>query len=195
MLADWQVFFAQWLRHPLAIGAALPTNPLVGRTAARWLSVERPGFIVELGGGIGSVSLGLLRAGCPAERLVILEREPAFVDVLKRRFPGVRILCGDAGDLVAVLRRHGIDRVASVLSCLPIKWFSPALQRSVVEQSFAVLDPKGCMLQLTNVSASPLPMDELHLSGQPVARVWFNFLPMVIWRYTRPAVERAPAAA
>jgi phosphatidylethanolamine/phosphatidyl-N-methylethanolamine N-methyltransferase len=186
MLADLPVYFSQWLRDPLGIGSLLPTNPLVGRTAARWLSLDRPGAIVELGGGIGSVTRGLLQAGCPPERLVVIEREPQFVRILERRFPRVRVLAGDAADLMSLLQRAGVDRLAGVLSCLPIKWFPLALQSAVVNQGFELLDPRACLLQLTNAGTSPLPMAPLGLAGEPVAHVWLNFLPIRIWRYTRP---------
>jgi phosphatidylethanolamine/phosphatidyl-N-methylethanolamine N-methyltransferase len=200
MLADLHIYLKQWLRNPLGIGSLLPTNPLVGRTAARWLPLDPPGAIVELGGGIGSVTRGLIQAGFPAERLVVIEREPEFVRIMQRRFPRVRVLAGDAADLKALLARAGIERVAGVLSCLPIKWFPLALQRSIVSQAFELLDPRGCLLQLTNARASPLPLAALDLAGQPVANVWPNFLPIRIWRYARPARadfprEARPAAA
>lgn len=195
MPADLPVYIAQWLRHPLGIGALLPTNPLVGRTAMPWIALDRPGAVVELGGGIGSVTKGLLQGGCPPDRLVVIEREPDFVRILRRRFPTLRVLLGDAGDLKSLLLRAGIDRVAGIVSCLPIKWFPLALQRAIVIQSFELLDPQGCMLQLTNTRSSPLPLAPLGLAGQPVARVWLNFLPIRIWRYTRAAARRARPAA
>ncbi|MBX6323482.1 MAG: hypothetical protein IRY94_16785 [Rhodospirillaceae bacterium] len=200
MPADLSVYLAQWLRHPLGIGALLPTNPLVGRVAMRWVPLDRPGAVVELGGGIGSVTKGLLQAGCPPERLVVIEREPDFVRILRRRYPTLRVLLGDAADLKTLLLRAGVDRLAGIVSCLPIKWFPLALQRAVVGQGLELLDPRGCLLQLTNGRSSPLPLEPLGLAGAVVARVWFNFLPIVLWRYTRaltqtgqPAVE--PAAA
>lgn len=185
-LADWAVFLQQWLRQPLTIGTIAPTNPRVGRVAARWMDFTQPGAIVELGGGIGGVALGLLQAGCPPDRLLIVERAPELVRVLQRRFPAVRVCCADACALEDLLQREGIDRLSSVVSCLPIKWFTLDQQRAVVEQTLARLNPEGSFLQLTNANASPIDTERLGLVGEPVARIWLNFLPIAIWRYRRP---------
>jgi phosphatidylethanolamine/phosphatidyl-N-methylethanolamine N-methyltransferase len=185
LLSDWRVFLQQWLRQPLAIGTVAPTNPRVGRAAARWMDWTQPGAVVELGGGIGGVAAGLLQAGCPPERLLIIERAPELAGILQRRFPQVRVRCADACRLEELLQREGIDRLASVVSCLPIKWFTSSQQQAVVDQSLARLNPQGSFLQLTNGNSSPIAMERLGLAGEPVARIWLNFLPIAIWRYRR----------
>jgi phosphatidylethanolamine/phosphatidyl-N-methylethanolamine N-methyltransferase len=193
----WPTFFAQWLRQPLGIGSVLPSGRSVGRAVARLIDCEGDGAILELGGGTGSLTRGMLEAGCPSDRLVVIERAPNLARVLASRYPDVRVVVGDAADLGAILARLGIDRVAVVVSSLPIKWFPFELHRAIVEQSFAVLEPGGYMLQLTNARASPIPMQPLGLEGRVAAHVWWNLLPIHIWRYHRNGVahpQEAPAA-
>src|SRR5271165_6980183 len=90
-LTEWRIFFAPFLRDPLGIGAVAPSSAAVARAMADGLTLERPGMVLELGGGTGSVTRALLAAGCPPERLVVIERETALARVLRRRFPAARV--------------------------------------------------------------------------------------------------------
>ncbi len=189
---DREIFFRHWLRDPLGIGAMLPSGAKVARGMARELRLDQPGAVLELGGGTGGVTRGILAAGCPVERLVVIEREPDLARYLERRFPGVRVICGDACDTDRLLAATGIERLATVVSSLPIKWFPRAGQRAVLEACFRRLGPEGSFVQLTNALASPLPTAELDLAGKEVMRIWAHFLPTQIWCYRRPHRSAAP---
>jgi phosphatidylethanolamine/phosphatidyl-N-methylethanolamine N-methyltransferase len=171
----------------IGIGAVLPSGGKVARGMAREIDLARPGTVLELGGGTGGVTRGLIDAGCPVERLAVIEREPDLARYLERRFPRLHVLCGDACDVAALLDGAGIQRLAAVLSSLPIKWFPRGAQRAVLEGCFARLGDGGCFVQLTNSLASPLPAADLGLEGEEVLRIWAHFLPVQIWRYRRRA--------
>jgi hypothetical protein len=59
---------------------------------------------------------------------------------------------------------------------LPIKWFPRPIQAAILEQSFDLLGPGGCFLQLTNAFTSPLPGIGPGIAGEELERVWRNFL-------------------
>lgn len=183
------LFFRHWLRRPLAIGAILPSCPAVARAMARELPLERPGPVLELGGGTGSVTHGLIEAGFPEDRLIIIERETALAGMLRRRFTAARVIEGDACALAGLLAERRVTRLAAVVSSLPIKWFPLAAQRAVVESCLELMGENGIFLQLTNALASPLPMARLGIAGVEVARIWSQFPPVQIWRYGRVAAR------
>jgi phosphatidylethanolamine/phosphatidyl-N-methylethanolamine N-methyltransferase len=181
--ADASVFFSLWLQKPLRIAAANPSGTRLADAVARYIDLTRPGPVLELGAGTGSLTEGLVRAGCPPERIIALEREPAFVAVLRREFPAMRVIAGDAmriGEFLA----GSVERLAGVVSSLPIKWFPVEAQYAVVRPCFDLLGPGGRFLQLTNAFSSPLPVDRLGIAGREVARVWLNLLPAQIWAYS-----------
>jgi phosphatidylethanolamine/phosphatidyl-N-methylethanolamine N-methyltransferase len=181
--ADASVFFSLWLQKPLRIAAANPSGTRLADAVARYIDLTRPGPVLELGAGTGSLTEGLVRAGCPPERIIALEREPAFVAVLRREFPAMRVIAGDAmriGEFLA----GSVERLAGVVSSLPIKWFPVEAQHAVVRPCLDLLGPGGRFLQLTNAFSSPLPVDRLGIAGREVARVWLNLLPAQIWAYS-----------
>jgi phosphatidylethanolamine/phosphatidyl-N-methylethanolamine N-methyltransferase len=184
MLGDGALFFGLWLQRPLRIAAVTPSSAALAAAMAQLVDFTRRGIVLELGAGTGSLTRGLLRAGCPPERLVALEREPALAASLRRGFPDIAVLNGDATRLESLLDRCGIDRLAAVVSSLPIKWFPVAAQRAV-EPCLARLDPGGRFLQMTNAFSSPLAIRELGIAGARVAHVWRNLPPAWIWAYSR----------
>jgi len=185
--AEGALFFRHWLRHPLGIGAFLPSSAGVARAMARDLPLERPGAVLELGGGTGVVTRSLLEAGCPPERLIVVEREPALAEVLRRRFGTVRVVQGDACAIASVLADEGVTQLAAVVSSLPIKWFPLESQRAVIVPCLDLLGEGGMFLQLTNAMVSPVAIAPLGLCGEEIERVWTQFPPVQIWRYWRAA--------
>jgi phosphatidylethanolamine/phosphatidyl-N-methylethanolamine N-methyltransferase len=183
MNADAGIFFALWLQKPLRIAAAKPSGARLADVVARCIDLTRPGPILELGAGTGSLTRGLIRAGCPPERIIALEGEPALVAVLRRAFPAMTVIEGDAtriGEYFA----GSVERFAAVVSSLPIKWFSVEAQHDVVRPCLDLLGPGGRFFQLTNAFTSPLAIHRLGIAGREIARVWLNLLPTQIWAYS-----------
>jgi phosphatidylethanolamine/phosphatidyl-N-methylethanolamine N-methyltransferase len=185
MAGDFAIFFGLWLLKPLGIAAANPSGARLADTVARFVDLTRPGPVLELGAGTGSLTRGLIRAGCPPDRIIALEREPRFAAVLRREFPAMTVVEGDATRIGEVLPASA-SRLCAAVSSLPIKWFSPQQQAAVVAPCLDRLGPRGAFLQITNAFTSPLAIDELGLVGSEVARVWLNLLPAQLWSYTRP---------
>ena len=184
MIADASVFFGLWLHNPLRIAAANPSGARLADSVARHVVLTRPGPVLELGAGTGSLTRGLVRAGCPPARIIALEREPRLVAVLRREFPAITVIEGDATRIGEYLG-GSVGRLCAVVSSLPIKWFPLHAQSAVVRPCLDLLGPGGRFLQLTNAFSSPLAVDRLGITGRQIDRVWLNLLPAQIWCYSR----------
>ena len=184
MAADATVFFGLWLQKPLHIAATNPSSARLADAIARCVELERPGPVLELGAGTGSLTRGLVRAGCPTDRILAVEREPRLATMLRRDLPGMTVIEGDATKISQYLAGR-VERLCAVVSSLPIKWFPLLAQRAVVDPCLDLLGPGGRFLQLTNAFSSPLPVDRLGITGHEIDRVWLNLLPAQIWSYSR----------
>jgi phosphatidylethanolamine/phosphatidyl-N-methylethanolamine N-methyltransferase len=187
MSGDAALFFGLWLQKPLQIAAITPSSARLASVMADLVDFRRPGPVLELGAGTGSLTRGLLRAGCPAERLIALEREPPLAASLRRNFPGVATIAGDATALADHFVTHGVQQLCAVVSSLPIKWFPLEAQRLVLEPCLVRLGREGRFLQMTNAFSSPVAIAALGISGRRIAQVWRNLPPAPIWAYS--AVE------
>src|SRR5689334_9532116 len=127
---DTALFFGLWLRKPLQIAAVCPSGATVGATMAELVDISRPGPLLELGSGTGSITRGLVESGWPPERIIAYEREVRLVSILRRELAGITAVVGDAKDLEAQFTDLRIDQLSIVVSSLPIKWFLRGAARS-----------------------------------------------------------------
>lgn len=181
------LFLARWLKAPQRIGALAPSSQYLARAMARQIDPRRDRIVVELGGGTGSITRALLETGLAHDRLIVVERDAALHAHLRARFPDLRILRGDATQLVTLLRAHGITRVDTIVSSLPLLSMPKRSRQKIVDQSFALLGERGALVQYTYGVASPLPGRDYGVAGQVRARVWRNFPPATVWRFQRAA--------
>jgi phosphatidylethanolamine/phosphatidyl-N-methylethanolamine N-methyltransferase len=91
------------------VGSVIPSSRALGRGVAAETAWEPGQYVVELGGGTGSITMGLIERGIPRDRLFVLELDTAMHAYLKERLPGVNVVQGDATRLDEILVRHGID--------------------------------------------------------------------------------------
>ena len=188
-----RLFLSRWLRDPLAVGSVVPS----GRALANALAAAAAGtngWVVELGGGTGTVTRALLEAGIAPGRIAVVERDPDLHRYLAARLPEVRVLLGDARDIESLLAAAGIGTAAAIVSCLPLLSRSAATREAILAAAFRTLEPDGFFLQFTFGPLSPVSAHlrrALGIEGSPTAQVWRNLPPATVWRYAR---ERAAAA-
>lgn len=193
MFAESRLLFKLWLKNPRKIGAVAVSSPELAGAMARQIP-RGPGWVVELGGGTGSVTKAILESGVPRDKLVVIERDPTLHRILNERYPGVRILLGDAMQLQALLRREGIDQVKAVVSSLPLISMKRTIQYRITAAAFGCLAPGAPLIQFTYSLFSPIPRRLHGVEGQVGDRVLQNLPPASVWIYRKPVPQTMRAA-
>ncbi len=190
--AGTALFLKRWLRQPLAMGAVMPSGPLLTKALAQTVLHEmqgRDGHVVELGAGTGEVTKALLAAGIAPERLALVERDPELVAFLRRHFRGPRIIEGDAARLPKLLAAEGMTSIATVVSGLPLLSLPGDVVTGIVHGVFEALPRGAALVQFTYGPAPPIPKplrESLQLVGTRGRRIWRNVPPAVVWTFRRP---------
>ena len=175
-----RAFFRELISNPRAIGAACPSSRGLARRMASYVSPDSNGLVVELGAGTGVVTAALLERGIAPERIIPVERSPEMAHFLSRRFPGLPVLCGDAGRLKDLLRERVGDRAASVshvVSSLPLRSIPQEVVRAIMDQLNQILGRDGSYIQFTydiRHSAPCLLPDFARISSKVI---WLNIPP------------------
>ena len=187
LLGDENLFIRALLDDPVGIGAIMPTRAPLAKAMAIVASAAE-GMIVELGGGTGPITRALLHCGLSPDRIVVVERNRDFHHLLQRRFPSIRVVCGDAEQLCALLYPLDLGPVGAILSSLPRVGWPRARQCAILEDSFRLLGDRGRFLEFSYGPFSPVPgalIRQLGLHASRLERVWGNVPPATIWSYAR----------
>ncbi len=188
-LSDEARFFRSFFGNPLQIGALMPSGPVLAETMARAVDPSVPGPIVELGPGTGVVTRALLNRGIEPGRLILVEFDPTFCALLGERFPGVRIVKGDAYCLAATLREHLDGLAAAVVSSLPLLLKPEPMRATLLEEAFSLMPPDGIFVQFTYGLSAPVPCKATPFVVEGSPRIWRNFPPARVWVYRRARSE------
>jgi phosphatidylethanolamine/phosphatidyl-N-methylethanolamine N-methyltransferase len=187
--AGTALFLKRWLRRPFAMGAVVPSGRLLTQSMARATIAAvqgHAGHVVELGAGTGVVTQALLAAGIAADRLALVERDRELASFLRKRFPGTKVLEGDAARLVDLLRASQISPVAAVVSSLPLLSLPADVVNGIVRGVFAAVPRGGALIQFTYGPKPPVPRnlrESLNLVAAHGSRIWRNVPPAVVWTF------------
>src|ERR1043165_8184984 len=94
-LDDEVRFIGSWIKKPLAVGAVTPSSKPLARTMAQYVDPNASGPVIELGPGTGPITEALVEQGVDPARLVLVEFNPAFCELLRRRFPEATVVQAD----------------------------------------------------------------------------------------------------
>ena len=124
-LASAALFFKEIFANQRTVGAAAPSAPALGKHMASKVPALAEGqFVVELGAGTGAITAQLLNSGINGDQLVSVERSEVMSGHLRERFPGIRVVQGDASRLKCLLEAdHGIcsQYIPCIASGLPLR--------------------------------------------------------------------------
>ncbi len=143
--------------------------------------------VLEVGAGTGAITQALLERGVSPERLFIIERDAGLTALLRNKFPGVRVRCGDAIHARRILWDNAIPQVRTVVSSLPLRNLSPAERIKNIDAMLTPLAYDGQLIQYTYAGDCPIPTGHFGLQAECLGRVWQNLPPASVWRFLRTA--------
>lgn len=192
-LADEARFIKSWFDNPLLTGAVTPSGPALAHMMARAIDPAATGPIIELGPGTGAITQALLDRGIAAERLILVEFDENFCALLAQRFPGVRVIRGDAYDLATSFRGSLAAPAAAVVSSLPLLTKPERLRLALLADAFDLMAPDGVFVQFTYSLNSPIPRKapSIAFEAEVSPRIWLNLPPARVWVYRRAGEGQA----
>lgn len=136
----------EFLRDP-RIASVKSTSAYLVRRICNRIDFSRPRVVVEYGPGTGPFTRMLLERLPPGSRLILIERNPDFVRLLRKlRDPRAAVFWDSAENVRAVLREASVERADYVLSGIPFSLYAEADKRAILRDTRAVLDEHGAFI-------------------------------------------------
>ncbi|MBN8533272.1 MAG: phospholipid methyltransferase [Rhizobiales bacterium] len=176
-------FLKSWLDNPLKTGAVSPSSKALAKKMASYVDPSLAGPVIELGPGTGPVTDALIARGVTEDRLVLIEFNPEFCVLLKKRYPRATIIEGDAYALGRTLKDQLEAPAAALVSSLPLFTRPEKLRLALLREAFALMRPGAPFIQFTYAAVSPMPKKAGGFDSHVSPRVWLNLPPACVWVY------------
>jgi phosphatidylethanolamine/phosphatidyl-N-methylethanolamine N-methyltransferase len=141
--------------------------------------------VVELGPGTGPVTEALLAEGIAEERLVLVEFNPTFCQLLHKRFPAATVVQGDAYSLRRLVGGLLQKPAAAIVSGLPLFSKPVRMRLSLFREALELLAPNAPFIQFTYAVVPPIPKRLAGVRAEASERIWKNMPPARVWVYRR----------
>ncbi|WP_417771851.1 class I SAM-dependent methyltransferase [Stappia sp.] len=182
-LADEVRFIRSWAENPLTTGAVSPSGPDLTRRMASFLEVDRPGKILEIGPGTGVVTRAILERGVAPARVIALEYNESFCQLLRRRYPDMDVVSGDAYRLRETLAHVEPRSLASIVSSMPLFSRPKEERRALLMQAFELMPAGAPFIQFSYALVPPIAPDPDVFSIQRSGWILKNLPPARVWVY------------
>jgi len=138
-------FLRGFLERPKEVGSIIPSSRWMERRITRTAELADAKLAVELGPGTGGTTRALLQAMAPDARLLAIEINPDFCELIKDsiRDPRLIIHNGSAAEIPEALVKHDLSPPDVVLSGIPFSTMSRRLGLDILRSVRESLRPGG----------------------------------------------------
>jgi phospholipid N-methyltransferase len=180
------MFLRELAFAPLRTGALAPSSEALALLMVSEID-PHAGVVVELGPGTGRITEALVARGVPEDRVILLEANPRFARLLRRRFPRALVRSDKAESLVhdPLPQAH---EISAVISGLPLPNLGPFAQAAILRDWYATLPRAQGFYQFTYAPISPVAPVRLRtwgLESRRLGTVMLNVPPATVYRFRR----------
>jgi phosphatidylethanolamine/phosphatidyl-N-methylethanolamine N-methyltransferase len=178
-------FFKGWMDKPKAVGSIIPTSSITARRMASIIDVTSHLPVLELGPGTGVVTRAILKAGTRPQDVYAVEYSSEFADHVRKSYPGVNVIQGDAFDLAGTLGEAAGLTFDCAISAVPLLNFPMNRRIAYINDLLDRLPPGRPVIQITYGPLSPVPARHGEYSVKHFDFVIRNIPPAQLWLYRR----------
>lgn len=186
-------FFSEFIANPSAVGAVASSSRSLRRRMLEWIEWENANVVIEYGPGTGVFTEHILACMRPGAKFIAIEINPVFTQMLRQRFPALRVYLDSVAHVQDICKKEGVDQVDAIISGLPWALIAEKNQNSYLDATLEVLSLRGQFVTFAYLTGLLLPEAQrfkakLHqrFSGVQKSRVsWLNLPPAFVYRCRR----------
>ncbi len=112
-------FLQAFLKNPAKVGSIKPSSPELAQKMIEGITPDRDNAVLELGVGTGAITKFLQDIVQDERSYLGIELDRDLVRLLKRNFPEMEIVRGNAMDAWSIHQRSGTGNIRYIICCLP----------------------------------------------------------------------------
>ncbi|CAG5086698.1 class I SAM-dependent methyltransferase [Parvicella tangerina] len=135
------LFFRNFIKNPTRNASVIPSSKAATKAILKGIDFDQVDVIVELGPGSGVFTKEIIAQAKSGTKIVVIELEASYLDILERKFGDRIILENTSAHLLQdVLQKHGLEKVDLIVSGLP---FLKGEIKEKVDQTIMNFTEKG----------------------------------------------------
>lgn len=112
-------FLQAFLKNPLKVGSIAPSSPELAQKMCDEIRPDEENVVLELGVGTGAITKFLREVVPNRESYFGIELDKDLVKSLKRNYPELKIVRGNACETYSLYQKNGFGKVGYIICCLP----------------------------------------------------------------------------
>ena len=139
-------FLQAFLKNPTKVGSIAPSSPELARVMLEGIKPDANNVVIELGVGTGAITKFLEELVPDNRSLLGIELDEGLVRLLRKSFPDLNIVCGNAAETSEIHERSGLGKVSYIISCLPFVSLPSEIRDGVLADIDKFMQ-KGCLFR------------------------------------------------
>ena len=137
-------FFNGFVRHPQRVGSIIPSSRFLKKHLIDLAGMDGAEQVIELGPGTGGTTRAFLKALPPRGRLLAIEIDPEFVQLLQQiKDPRFSLHQGSAFDLLDIIAEHHMRPADVIISGIPFSTMPELVAQATLEAISEALGDNG----------------------------------------------------
>ncbi|MGH7884572.1 MAG: class I SAM-dependent methyltransferase [Thermodesulfobacteriota bacterium] len=182
-------FLKELAKNPARTGSIAPSCDELCDLITDQAELNNIHTVIEFGPGTGVFTEKIMDKISVDTTFFALELNPVFIEVTKKRCPGVIIYNDSAENSKKYLEMNGKSCCDCIISGLPWTAFGPALQDRLLETIWDILSPKGRFLTFSYSHSLLFPtarrfrkrLKNIFPEVTESKTVWANFPPAFVY--------------
>lgn len=136
-------FLQAFLKNPAKVGAIAPSSPELAQKMIKNIAPDEENIILELGVGTGAITK-FVQDIVPNDKSYLgVELDRDLVKNLKKNYPDLKIVRGNACDAFSIYQKSGLGKVGFIICCLPFVSIPNETGEEILSQVDKFME-KGC---------------------------------------------------
>lgn len=143
------VFLAEYLKNIRSVGAVAPSSRYLARKMLETVDFAQAEVIVEFGPGTGVFTAELARRMKPGARLLVIETNPTFHQILRDEYAGVKgveVINESAEHVGSLLKARHLRAPDYIVSGLPFAALPAETSHAILATAAGLLGSKGTFI-------------------------------------------------
>ena len=136
-------FLQAFLKNPAKVGSIRPSSPELAQKMIEGITPDKSNAVLELGVGTGAITKFLQKIVPDESSYLGIELDPDLVGLLRRNYPDMPIVRGNAVDAWSIHQRSGTGKIGYIVCCLPFVSLPKEVGENVLREVEKFMD-QGC---------------------------------------------------